>query len=81
MLGGDGKADNLGHSAKYGLYIFVELTCSKVVDFNLLRLLGCCIPPFLSIAESAQVTLPLPVVNVIDSNSMTTGLEDSFERF
>ena len=39
------------------------------------------IPPPSSTAESAQVVLPLPVVNVIDSNHLTTRLDDSFEHF
>ena len=36
VLAGDGRADNPGHSAKY---TFVELTCSKVVDFQLIQVL------------------------------------------
>ena len=39
VLAGDGRADNPGHSAKYGSYTFVELTCSKVVDFQLIQVL------------------------------------------
>ena len=39
MLAGDERADSPGHSAKYGSYTFVELTCSKVVDFQLIQVL------------------------------------------
>ena len=39
------------------------------------------IPPPSSTAKSAQVAVPLPVVNFIDFNYLTTALDDSFERF
>ena len=39
VLAGDGRADSPGHCAKYGSYTFVELTCSKVVDFQLIQVL------------------------------------------
>ena len=34
VLAGDGKADSPGHCAKYGFYSVIELSCSKVLDFN-----------------------------------------------
>ena len=37
QVGGDGRADNPGHSAKYGTYSLIELTCNKVVDFQLVQ--------------------------------------------
>ena len=36
-LGGDGRADSPGHSAKYGSYTLLELNCNKVVDFQLVQ--------------------------------------------
>ena len=33
-VAGDGRADSPGHSAKYGSYTFIEMTCNKVVDFK-----------------------------------------------
>ena len=38
VLGGDGWSDIPGHSAKYGSYSILELTCNKIVDFNWFRL-------------------------------------------
>ena len=35
VLGGDGRADSPGHSAKYGSYSVVDLKQSKVVDLKL----------------------------------------------
>lgn len=37
VIAGDGRADSPGHSAKYGCYTLVELTCNKVVDFKLVQ--------------------------------------------
>ena len=37
VLAGDDRADTLGHSAKYGTYLVVELTCHKFVDFNIVQ--------------------------------------------
>ena len=37
VVAGDGRADSPGHSAKYGCYTLMELTCSKVVDFKLVQ--------------------------------------------
>ena len=39
-LAGDGRADSPGHSAKYGSYTVVDLTCNKVVDFKLVQVSG-----------------------------------------
>lgn len=36
-FGGDGRADSPGHSAKYGSYTLLELSSSKVVDFQLVQ--------------------------------------------
>ena len=36
-LGGDGRADSPGHSAKYGVYSVKELTINKVIDLQLVQ--------------------------------------------
>ena len=36
-LGGDGRADSPGHSAKYGSYSIIELNKNKVVDLKLVQ--------------------------------------------
>ena len=36
-VAGDGRADSPGHSAKYGTYSLIDLTCNKVVDFKLVQ--------------------------------------------
>ena len=41
ILAGDGRADSPGHSAKYGSYTVIELTCNKVVDFKLVQVGSC----------------------------------------
>ena len=41
ILAGDGRADSPGHSAKYGSYTVIELTCNKVVDFKLVQVSLC----------------------------------------
>ena len=40
VIGGDGRADSPGHSAKYGIYTGLELQLSKIVDFQLVQV-GC----------------------------------------
>ena len=37
LVGGDGRADSPGHSAKYGTYSLMELTCNRVIDFQLVQ--------------------------------------------
>ena len=37
VVAGDGRADSPGHSAKYGCYTFLELSCNKVVHFKLVQ--------------------------------------------
>ena len=37
VLSGDGRADSPGHSAKYGSYSVIELSCNKVLDFKLVQ--------------------------------------------
>ena len=37
VLGGDGRADSPGHSAKYGTYSLLELLCNKIIDFRLVQ--------------------------------------------
>ena len=37
ILSGDGRADSPGHSAKFGSYTVIELTCNKVIDFKLVQ--------------------------------------------
>ena len=39
VLGGDGRADSLGHSAKYGSYSVIDLKQSKVLDIKLVQVL------------------------------------------
>ena len=36
-LSGDGRADSPGHSAKYGSYTAIEMSCNKVVHFELVQ--------------------------------------------
>ncbi|XP_071496168.1 uncharacterized protein [Diadema antillarum] len=36
-IGGDGRADSPGHSAKYGLYTAVELSANQIVDIQLVQ--------------------------------------------
>ena len=36
-LSGDGRADSTGHSAKYGSYTAIEMSCNKVVHFELVQ--------------------------------------------
>lgn len=36
-IGGDGRADSPGHSAKYGVYTAMELNINKVIDFQLVQ--------------------------------------------
>lgn len=36
-LSGDGRADSPGHSAKYGSYTVIEMSCNKVVDYKLVQ--------------------------------------------
>ena len=36
-LSGDGRADSPGHSAKYGSYTVIEMSCSKVLDYRLVQ--------------------------------------------
>ena len=44
VLGGDGRADSPGHSAKYGSYSVIDLKQNKVVDFKLVQVSSCCRP-------------------------------------
>ena len=37
VLGGDGRADSPGHSAKYGSYTMIELRINKLVDIQLVQ--------------------------------------------
>ena len=36
-LTGDGRADSPGHSAKYGSYTVIEMSCNKVLDYQLVQ--------------------------------------------
>ena len=38
ILAGDGRSDSPDHSAKYGSYFVLELTCNKIIDFKLVQL-------------------------------------------
>ena len=37
VIGGDGKADSPGHSAKFGTYKLMELNCNKIIDIQLVQ--------------------------------------------
>ena len=37
VLGGDGRSDSPGHSAKYGSYSILELNINKIVDRKLVQ--------------------------------------------
>ena len=39
ILGGDGRADSPGHSAKYGVYTMMELKTFKIVDIQVVQVL------------------------------------------
>ena len=41
VLSGDGRADSLGHSAKYGSYTVIEMSCNKVLDYRLVQVCVC----------------------------------------
>ena len=38
-IGGDGRADSPGHSAKYGSYGIIDLTTNKVIDMQLVQVM------------------------------------------
>ena len=42
VLGGYGRADSPGHSAKYGSFTVIDLKQNKVVDFKLVQVSSCC---------------------------------------
>ena len=42
-LSGDGRADSPGHSAKYGSYTVIEMSCNKVLDYRLVQV---CTDPY-----------------------------------
>ena len=37
VLSGDGRADSPGHSAKYGSYTVLEMSCNEVIHFSLVQ--------------------------------------------
>ena len=37
ILGGDGRSDSPGYSAKYGSYSMLELNINKIVDIKLVQ--------------------------------------------
>ena len=37
LLSGDGRSDSPGHSAKYGSYSVIEMSCNKVIDYKLIQ--------------------------------------------
>ena len=37
VLSRDGRADSPGHSAKYGTYSILEMSCNKIIDFKLVQ--------------------------------------------
>ena len=40
-IGGDGRADTPGHSAKYGSYAMLDLDLMVVVDIQLVQVIKC----------------------------------------
>ena len=44
ILGGDGKADSPGHSAKYGSYSIIDLNKNEVVDLKLVQVIATITP-------------------------------------
>lgn len=44
VLGGDGRADSPGHSAKFGSYTMMELKKRIVLDLQLVQVSSECIP-------------------------------------
>ena len=36
-IGGDGRADSPGHTAKYGMYTAIELEVNKIIDIQLVQ--------------------------------------------
>ena len=40
-LSGDGRADSPGHSAKYGSYTVIEMSCNKVLGYRLVQVCVC----------------------------------------
>ena len=39
IIGGDGRADSPGHSAKYGSYGILDLTTNKVIGMQLIQVI------------------------------------------
>lgn len=44
VLGGDGRSDSMGHSAKYGSYTIMELEENKIINIQLVQVLLLLIP-------------------------------------
>ena len=40
VIGGDGRADSPGHSAKYGSYGILDLTTNKVISMQLVQVIS-----------------------------------------
>ena len=40
IIGGDGRADSPGHSAKYGSYGILDLTTNKVINMQLVQVIS-----------------------------------------
>ena len=40
IIGGDGRADSPGHSAKYGSYGIIELITNKIIDMQLVQVIA-----------------------------------------
>ena len=39
VIGGDGRSDSPGHSAKYGSYSMLELNLNKIIDIQLVQVI------------------------------------------
>ena len=48
-IGGDGRADSPGHSAKYGSYGIIDLDTNKVIDIQLIQVIKICVHAYIII--------------------------------
>ena len=48
ILGGDGRADSPGHSAKYGSYSIIDLNKNKVVHLKLVQVIVTITPVYIT---------------------------------
>lgn len=61
IIGGDGRADSPGHSAKYGTYSVLYLRSGKVMDVQLVQVrIGFFLNDFMSCIMFLQESRPQP---------------------